>query len=191
MLAGGDAPLPGALKPTFKNQGAPAARSTTSIGNWRSAPTRRDFPCIRPLKRVSNAAGRDRIQCAHLSAQDSARAEARQGIYVEDTEGRTFIDCLAGAGALALGHSHPVVIEAIQSALAEEPPLQTLDLPTPLKDRFTRELFDSLPPAFQKNYKIQFCGPLGRRRDRGRAQTGEDSDRPEGARFVSRRITMA
>ncbi|MDQ3201847.1 MAG: aminotransferase class III-fold pyridoxal phosphate-dependent enzyme, partial [Pseudomonadota bacterium] len=35
-----------------------------------------------------------------------------KGIYVEDVEGRTFIDCLAGAGTLALGHNHPVVIEA-------------------------------------------------------------------------------
>lgn len=84
-----------------------------------------------------------------------------KGIYVEDTEGRKYIDCLAGAGALALGHSHPIVVEAIQSALAHEPPLQTLDLPTPLKDRFTRDLFESLPAAFQKNYKIQFCGPSG------------------------------
>ncbi len=36
-----------------------------------------------------------------------------QGIYVKDVEGREYIDCLAGAGALALGHSHPVVVEAI------------------------------------------------------------------------------
>ena len=26
-------------------------------------------------------------------------------LYVEDVEGRTFIDCLAGAGTLALGHN--------------------------------------------------------------------------------------
>ncbi|MGV2836265.1 aminotransferase class III-fold pyridoxal phosphate-dependent enzyme, partial [Pseudomonas shirazensis] len=33
-----------------------------------------------------------------------------RGIYVEDVEGRQFIDCLAGAGTLALGHNHPVVV---------------------------------------------------------------------------------
>ncbi|HRI38063.1 MAG TPA: diaminobutyrate--2-oxoglutarate transaminase, partial [Nitrospira sp.] len=27
-----------------------------------------------------------------------------KGIYVQDTDGRTYIDCLAGAGALTLGH---------------------------------------------------------------------------------------
>ncbi|MET0125784.1 MAG: diaminobutyrate--2-oxoglutarate transaminase, partial [Pseudomonas caspiana] len=36
--------------------------------------------------------------------------KSAQGIYVEDVEGRTFIDCLAGTGTLALGHNHPVVI---------------------------------------------------------------------------------
>src|SRR5688572_24226190 len=36
-----------------------------------------------------------------------------QGIYVEDVEGRVFIDCLAGAGTLALGHNHPAVAAAI------------------------------------------------------------------------------
>lgn len=84
-----------------------------------------------------------------------------RGVFVEDTDGRDYIDCLAGAGALALGHNHPVVTEAIRNALDQEPPLQTLDLPTPLKDEFTRELFDSLPEAFAKDFKIQFCGPSG------------------------------
>lgn len=49
-----------------------------------------------------------------------------QGIYVKDVEGRKYIDCLAGAGALALGHSHPVVVEVIQRALTEGVPFQTL-----------------------------------------------------------------
>jgi diaminobutyrate-2-oxoglutarate transaminase len=84
-----------------------------------------------------------------------------RGIRVRDVEGREYIDCLAGAGALALGHNHPVVVEAIQNALAEDIPFQTLDLPTPLKDRFVTELFESLPAVFSRNFKIQFCGPSG------------------------------
>lgn len=84
-----------------------------------------------------------------------------QGIYVEDVEGRVFIDCLAGAGTLALGHNHPVVVEAIQQVLRDGLPLHTLDLTTPVKDRFTQDLFDALPPAFARNAKVQFCGPTG------------------------------
>lgn len=84
-----------------------------------------------------------------------------RGIHVEDVEGRQFIDCLAGAGTLALGHNHPVVIEAIQQVLADELPLHTLDLTTPVKDRFVQDLFDLLPEALRRDAKIQFCGPTG------------------------------
>ena len=83
------------------------------------------------------------------------------GIYVEDTEGRVFIDCLSCAGALPLGHNHPVVTEALQRALREELPLQTLDLTTPAKDAFVEELFGLLPADFARQAKIQFCGPTG------------------------------
>lgn len=83
------------------------------------------------------------------------------GIYVEDIEGRVFIDCLAGAGTLALGHNHPVVVDAISAALHDELPLHTLDLMTPIKDRFVQDLFDILPADFARNAKVQFCGPTG------------------------------
>ncbi|MEZ0197965.1 aminotransferase class III-fold pyridoxal phosphate-dependent enzyme, partial [Pseudomonas qingdaonensis] len=84
-----------------------------------------------------------------------------RGIHVEDVEGRQFIDCLAGAGTLALGHNHPVVVEAIQRVLADELPLHTLDLTTPVKDRFVQDLFGILPEALRREAKVQFCGPTG------------------------------
>ena len=83
------------------------------------------------------------------------------GIHVEDVEGRRFIDCLAGAGTLALGHNHPVVVEAIRQVLSDELPLHTLDLTTPVKDRFVQDLFGVLPTALAREAKIQFCGPTG------------------------------
>ncbi len=83
------------------------------------------------------------------------------GIHVEDVEGRTFIDCLAGAGTLALGHNHPVVIDAIRQVLDDELPLHTLDLSTPVKDRFVQDLFAALPASFAKQARIQFTGPTG------------------------------
>jgi diaminobutyrate-2-oxoglutarate transaminase len=84
-----------------------------------------------------------------------------RGIYVEDVEGRMFIDCLAGAGTLALGHNHPVVVAAIRKVLADELPLHTLDLTTPVKDQFVQDLFAALPPRFAQKAKIQFAGPTG------------------------------
>lgn len=84
-----------------------------------------------------------------------------KGLYVEDVEGRRFIDCLAGAGTLALGHNHPVVIAAIQQVLSDELPLHTLDLTTPVKDQFVQDLFGLLPGVLASEAKIQFCGPTG------------------------------
>jgi diaminobutyrate-2-oxoglutarate transaminase len=84
-----------------------------------------------------------------------------QGIYVEDVEGRVFIDCLAGAGTLALGHNHPAVLAAIERCVRSYLPLHTLDLTTPVKDRFVEDLFASLPPSFAQRARVQFCGPTG------------------------------
>ena len=84
-----------------------------------------------------------------------------KGIRVKDVGGKTYLDCLAGAGTLALGHNHPVVVEAIRKLLAEGRPLHTLDLTTPVKDRFVEELFASLPKEFAGRAKVQFCGPAG------------------------------
>jgi diaminobutyrate-2-oxoglutarate transaminase len=84
-----------------------------------------------------------------------------KGIYVEDVEGRRYIDCLAAAGTLVLGHNHPVVVDAIRRALDDELPMQTLDLMTPVKDEFVTELFSLLPQEWAREAKVQFCGPTG------------------------------
>ncbi|VGM95987.1 Diaminobutyrate--2-oxoglutarate aminotransferase [uncultured Avibacterium sp.] len=81
-----------------------------------------------------------------------------QGCWVTDVEGNEYLDCLAGAGTLALGHNHPAVIQAIQDVLSSGLPLHTLDLTTPLKDAFTEELLSFFP---KDQYRLQFCGPSG------------------------------
>jgi diaminobutyrate-2-oxoglutarate transaminase len=84
-----------------------------------------------------------------------------EGIYITDMDGKQYIDCLAGAGTLALGHNHFVVREAIEDVMQSYLPLHTLDLTTPVKEAFIDELFASLPPSFAKKAKIHFCGPTG------------------------------
>lgn len=84
-----------------------------------------------------------------------------QGIHVQDSEGRWFIDCLAGAGTLALGHNHPEVVQSMRDLLDGQRPLHTLDLMTEAKDAFIDELFALLPREFARDARIQFCGPAG------------------------------
>src|SRR5918992_1381834 len=77
-----------------------------------------------------------------------------EGVYVTASDGRTYLDCLAGAGTLTLGHNHPVVLEAIRSVLASGLPLHTLDFATPVKDAFVEELFGHLPAALAADGRI-------------------------------------
>ncbi|MFD5026328.1 diaminobutyrate--2-oxoglutarate transaminase family protein [Streptomyces sp. NPDC058373] len=104
------------------------------------------------------------------SRESAARTYARslpivpvraRGVTIEGADGRRYLDCLSGAGTLALGHNHPVVLEAIRKVLDSGAPLHVLDLATPVKDAFTTELFATLPPALASRARIQFCGPAG------------------------------
>jgi diaminobutyrate-2-oxoglutarate transaminase len=83
-----------------------------------------------------------------------------QGVWITDVENNQYLDCLAGAGTLALGHNHPDVLQSIQNVITSGLPLHTLDLTTPLKDAFSEYLL-SLLPGQGKEYCLQFTGPSG------------------------------
>ncbi|MFR9788609.1 diaminobutyrate--2-oxoglutarate transaminase family protein [Streptomyces sp. MB22_4] len=102
--------------------------------------------------------------------ESSARTYARalpivpvraRGLTIEGADGRRYLDCLSGAGTLALGHNHPVVLEAVRQVLDSGAPLSVLDLATPVKDAFITELFQTLPPGLAGRARVQFCGPAG------------------------------
>ncbi|MFG3295489.1 diaminobutyrate--2-oxoglutarate transaminase family protein [Streptomyces sp. NPDC048179] len=84
-----------------------------------------------------------------------------RGLTIEGADGRRYLDCLSGAGTLALGHNHPVVLEAIRKVLDSGAPLSVLDLATPVKDAFITELFRTLPSGLADRARVQFCGPAG------------------------------
>ncbi|MGW0425006.1 diaminobutyrate--2-oxoglutarate transaminase family protein [Streptomyces sp. NPDC003015] len=123
------------------------------------------------------AAGASQAPSAHegilrrQSARESAaRTYARalpivpvraRGLTIEGADGSRYLDCLSGAGTLALGHNHPVVLEAIRKVLDSGAPLHVLDLATPVKDAFITELFRTLPPGLAGHARVQFCGPAG------------------------------
>lgn len=113
------------------------------------------------------SAGSLRRQSARESA---ARTYARalpivpvraRGLTIEGADGRRYLDCLSGAGTLALGHNHPVVLEAIRKVLDSGAPLHALDLATPVEDAFVTELFRTLPPGLADHARVRFCGPGG------------------------------
>ena len=84
-----------------------------------------------------------------------------KGSYVEDVEGNRYLDFLCGAGTLALGHNDDEVNKAMMDLISSDAPLHTLDLTTPVKDRFVQTIFSLLPEGLKGNAKIQFCSPSG------------------------------
>lgn len=113
---------------------------------------------------------RDGVIARQAARESSARTYARslqmvpveaRGITVRGADGRTYLDCLSGAGTLALGHNHPVVVEAVRRVIDSGAPWHSLDIATPQKDEFTEELFATLPRSLQEHGRIQFCGPAG------------------------------
>ncbi|MBR2254934.1 MAG: diaminobutyrate--2-oxoglutarate transaminase family protein [Candidatus Methanomethylophilaceae archaeon] len=108
----------------------------------------------------------DRQEACESSARSYPRefpvalAKAK-GSWVEDVEGKRYIDFLSGAGTLALGHNDDEINQAMVDFIQSGAPLHTLDLMTPAKDRFVEALFSILPKEFAANAKVQFCSPSG------------------------------
>ncbi|MEU6099841.1 aminotransferase class III-fold pyridoxal phosphate-dependent enzyme [Streptomyces flaveolus] len=84
-----------------------------------------------------------------------------RGLTIEGADGRRYLDCVSGAGTLALGHNHPVVLEAIRKVLESGAPLQVMNLTTPVEDAFVTELLHTLPPGLADHARVRFCGPAG------------------------------
>ncbi|MGW3430911.1 aspartate aminotransferase family protein [Streptomyces melanosporofaciens] len=82
-----------------------------------------------------------------------------EGSFVRDVDGNVFIDFLAGAGVLSLGHNHPELVPAVRDQL--DSLTHGLDFPTPAKDAFTQAQLSMLAPELRKRTRLHFCGPTG------------------------------
>ncbi|WP_405821714.1 diaminobutyrate--2-oxoglutarate transaminase [Streptomyces sp. NBC_00838] len=138
---------------TLSASGRPAGDSDTGVTGHAGAPG--DAHSILERQRARESSARTYARSFPIVP---ARAH---GMTIEGVDGRRYLDCLSGAGTLALGHNHPVVREALRRTLDSGAPLHVLDLATPEKDDFTDALFETLPPAFADRARVHFCGPAG------------------------------
>ena len=81
-----------------------------------------------------------------------------EGTLVEDVDGNVYLDFLSGAGVLSLGHNHPEIVAAVTDQLSVF--THGLDLPTPVKDRFTELQLEMLPENLRQ-YAIYMLGGVG------------------------------
>ncbi len=87
--------------------------------------------------------------------------EAR-GAELIATDGRRYIDFLAGAGTLNYGHNHPFLKQALIEYIGQDGITHSLDLYTHAKEAFL-DTFNRfiLKPRGMEDYLMQFTGPTG------------------------------
>jgi diaminobutyrate-2-oxoglutarate transaminase len=121
---------------------------------------------VTPDPDTTNEAYLDR----HAARESSARTyphylpmaiERADGVELIDVEGERYIDCLAGAGSIPLGHNHPAIVDAIEGVLDDAAPTHTLDITTPQREAFLDSLLPTLPDELRENARVQFCSPAG------------------------------
>lgn len=86
---------------------------------------------------------------------------AAKGSYLQDEQGRKYLDFLAGAGSLNYGHNHPVLKQALLDYIAGDGIAHSLDFYTEAKQQFIEAFRRQvlLPRGF--DYRLQFTGPTG------------------------------
>ncbi|HDZ55840.1 MAG TPA: diaminobutyrate--2-oxoglutarate transaminase [Pseudomonas xinjiangensis] len=85
-----------------------------------------------------------------------------RGAELITSEGKSYIDFLAGAGTLNYGHNHPVLKKALIEYLENDGLTHGLDMYTEAKERFL-ETFHRviLEPRGMGDFVVQFSGPTG------------------------------
>jgi diaminobutyrate-2-oxoglutarate transaminase len=84
-----------------------------------------------------------------------------RGHQLWDQDGRSYLDFLAGAGALNYGHNHPTIKAALLDYLMADGPVHTMDLHTAAKADLLHKFDEVVFRPRDLAYRIQFTGPTG------------------------------
>lgn len=83
------------------------------------------------------------------------------GSVIYATDGRRYLDFLAGAGALNFGHNHPATKAALIDYVANDGLSHGLDLHTEAKADFLETFVNRILLPRGLDFKVQFTGPTG------------------------------
>lgn len=87
--------------------------------------------------------------------------EKAEGAWLTDTDGKRYLDFLAGAGSLNYGHNHPVLQEKLIDYIKSNGITHGLDMHTKAKAAFLEAMESKVLKPRNMDYKIQFTGPTG------------------------------
>ncbi|GFZ81959.1 diaminobutyrate--2-oxoglutarate transaminase [Pseudohongiella nitratireducens] len=87
--------------------------------------------------------------------------ERAKGSYLYDTDGKAYLDFLAGAGTLNYGHNNPALKEALLEYIGNDGIAHGLDMHTAAKQKFLETLNERIFKPRDLDYMVQFTGPTG------------------------------
>ncbi|MDT8428856.1 MAG: diaminobutyrate--2-oxoglutarate transaminase [Pseudomonadales bacterium] len=84
-----------------------------------------------------------------------------QGCWLYDTDGKAYLDFLAGAGTLNYGHNNPHLKKPLLDYIERDGIAHGLDMHTRAKEQFLETLNELIFKPRDLNYMVQFTGPTG------------------------------
>jgi len=89
----------------------------------------------------------------------SLALEEGKGATLKDVDGNVYIDLYGGVAVLNVGHSNPIVLEAVMKQV--EKLVHALDFPTTTRRDLVIKLIEIAPGGLGGNSKVLFGGPVG------------------------------
>ncbi len=90
-----------------------------------------------------------------------ATFEKARGAWLIDTDGKRYLDFLAGAGVLNYGHNPPELKRRLLEYIEQDGVSHTLDMYSSAKAAFLERFHDVILEPRDLDYKVQFPGPTG------------------------------
>lgn len=87
--------------------------------------------------------------------------ERAKGSYLYDTDGKAYLDFLAGAGTLNYGHNNDILKAALLEYIQNDGITHGLDMHTKAKQEFLENLNNYIFKPRDLEYVVQFTGPTG------------------------------
>ena len=140
-------------------------------------------PLPGPRARAIIEQDRERLSPSLTRSSELVAARA-EGVFVEDIDGNVFLDFGSGIAVTALGHRHPVVIEAIKKQLDQLIFVNSLDYYTIPQVEYAQMLSDITPGDFDK--KIFYCNSGSEAVDTAIKMAKWHTRRPYGIGYIVR-----
>jgi len=100
-----------------------------------------------------------RVSC--YSRQFRTVFQSGKGGWLKDVNGKNYLDCFLGSGALNYGHNDAELIKSLQEYISSDGVVQGLDMATTSKQKFLKDFHEIILVPRQLEYRVQLAGPGG------------------------------